>query len=864
MAPLFPTLLHCLRQRASERPDTVAYTFVGDDESDETRISYQELDRRARAIAAALQRMNAQGERAVLLYPPGLDYVAAFLGCLYAKTIAVPAYPPDIGRLHRSLPRLQAILQDAGATLLLTNEMILSLVGALEEQAPMLRERRWLATDTLETGLEDAWREPEVTSDTLAFLQYTSGSTGTPKGVMLTHSNLVHNSHLIGHAFELGERSVAVNWLPPYHDMGLIGGILQPLYNGFHGVLLSPITFLQRPLRWLQAISRHGGTCAGGPNFAFDLCVRKISPEQREGLKLSTWDVAFSGAEPIRAQTLERFAEAFAPQGFRPEFFYPCYGLAEGTLIAAGGIKAEPVRAVRFEADALQRGRGEVRAEGTEGTVTLVSSGMNLPWQTLTVVDPKTNTALPDGQVGELWMTGPSVATGYWERPEENARVFGARLATGEGPFLRTGDLAFLQDGQLFITGRLKDLLIIRGRNHYPQDLEKTLEESHPAIRPGCSAAFSVDVEGEERLVVAAEVNSRQAVDVQTLSANIRQAISEHHELSVHAVLLLQAGALPKTSSGKVQRHACRNGFLDGSLELVGEWRAPVTRREPSAETPSEVGSLEWLRSRVASLVNVRPEQLAPGESLTRHGLDSLQVLELHAEIERALGVVLPLSFLMQGPSLEELTERLRSETPRTPAPDVSAAEGEQPLSHGQRALWFLHELAPSSTAYHVSRAVRIRSELDTEALRRALQTLVDRHPSLRTRFLSEEGQPRQQVLPSVELPFHVEQAAHLDDAALQARISAEAERPFDLRQAPLLRVHVWTRPGGEHVLLLNLHHVVTDFWSLAVLADELGTLYTAARSGTPVALPPLPLTPADHARQQHAALASEASAPGW
>jgi len=864
MAPLFPTLLHCLRQRASERPGTVAYTFVGDDESDETRISYQELDRRARAIAAALQRMKAQGERAVLLYPPGLDYVAAFLGCLYAKTIAVPAYPPDISRLHRSLPRLQAILQDSGASILLTNEMILSLVGALEEQAPQLRERRWLATDTLETGIEDAWREPEVTSDTLAFLQYTSGSTGTPKGVMLTHSNLVHNSHLIGHGFELGEGSVAVNWLPPYHDMGLIGGILQPLYNGFHGVLLSPITFLQRPLRWLQAISRHGGTCAGGPNFAFDLCVRKIPPEQREGLKLSTWDVAFCGAEPIRAQTFERFAQAFAPQGFRPEFFYPCYGLAEATLLAAGGIKAEPVRAVHFDTDALQRGHGEARREETEGAVTLVSSGMNLPWQTLTVVDAKTNTVLPDGQVGELWMTGPSVASGYWERPEETARVFGARLASGEGPFLRTGDLAFLQDGQLFITGRLKDLLIIRGRNHYPQDLEKTLEESHPAIRPGCSAAFAVDVEGEERLVVAVEVNSRQAVDVEEVSASIRQAISEHHELSVHAVLLLQAGTLPKTSSGKVQRHACRNGFLDGSLELVGEWRAPVTKQEPSTETPPEVGSLAWLRSRVASLVHMRPDQLAPGEAITRHGLDSLQVLELHADIERALGVVLPLSFLMQGPSLEELEQRLRSETPRAPTPDVATAQGEPALSHGQRALWFLHELAPDSTAYHVSRAVRIRSELDPEALRKALQALVDRHPALRTRFVSEEGQPRQQVLPSVELPFHLEQAAHLDDAALQARISAEAERPFDLRHAPLLRVHVWTRPGGEHVLLLTLHHVVTDFWSLAVLADELGTLYTAARSGTPVTLPPLPLTPSDHARQQHAVLASETSAPGW
>ncbi|MFY2559117.1 amino acid adenylation domain-containing protein [Corallococcus terminator] len=864
-APHFPTLLQCLRHRAATQPEAIAYTFVGDDESDETQVSYRELDRRARAIAAALQRQNAEGERAILLYPPGIDYVAAFLGCLYARVIAVPAYPPDISRLNRSLPRLQAILTDARASLFLTTEMVLSLVDSLQEQASQLREQRWLATDTLEAGQEETWREPEVTGETLAFLQYTSGSTGTPKGVMLTHSNLVHNSHLIGGGFELREGSVAVNWLPPYHDMGLIGGILQPLYNGFHGVLLSPITFLQRPLSWLQAIMRHHGTCAGGPNFAFDLCVRKTRPEERALLDLRTWDVAFCGAEPIRAETLERFARAFEPAGFRAESFYPCYGLAEATLLAAGGHKEAPVRLARFDASGLQEGRGEERATSTDA-VTLVSSGLQLPWQSIRVVDPGTRAAREDGAVGELWMTGPSVARGYWEQPELTERVFGARLDTGEGPFLRTGDLGFFRDGQLFVTGRLKDLIIVRGRNHYPQDLEKTTEESHPAIRPGCSAAFSVEVDAEERLVVAVEASARLEGDIDGLAASVRQAIAEHHELGVHALLVLKAGALPKTSSGKIQRHACRAGFLNGSLELIGEWRGPLSTEPPVASEPepTATGSVEWLRARVASLLRVRAESLEPSAPLTRYGMDSLQGLELHADIERATGVTLPLSALLGGPSLEELVQKLRGAAPRKTEEEAPRTEGLQPLSHGQRALWFLHQLAPDSTAYHVARAVHVRSGLDLMALRQALQLLVERHPALRTRFTSEDGQPRQEVLPAVEAPLVHEDASGLDTLALRDRVVEAAERPFDLRHAPLLRVHVWTRPDEAPVLLLAMHHLVTDFWSVALIAHELGALYTAARRGTSVELSPLPLTPGDAARARLELLASEQSAPGW
>ncbi|XXT19046.1 amino acid adenylation domain-containing protein [Sorangium sp. So ce429] len=876
--PRFSTLLHCLRQWAHEQPNAVAFTFVEASDADEQQITYAELDRRARAIAAILQQRFPEGERAVLLYPPGLDYIAAFLGCAYAKLVAVPAYPPDLGRLNRSLPRLQAIVANARAQVILTNGMIKSMVDVLGTQAPELAAHPWLATDELAPGCEDTWREPDVAGETLAFLQYTSGSTGTPKGVMVTHSNLMHNSQLIGEWFELDEQSVAVNWLPPYHDMGLIGGILQPLYNKFHGVLLSPITFLQRPLRWLEAIARHRGTCAGGPNFAFDLCARKIKAEELAGLDLSTWDVAFCGAEPIRPETLERFARAFAPSGFRREAFYPCYGLAEATLLSAGGLKAEPAHVQRFDGPALRERRGVASEQTRASDVALVSCGTTLAGQSLIVVDPETAAPCGPGTIGEIWMSGPSVAMGYWEREEETARTFGARLASGEGPYLRTGDLGLLHDGELYIAGRLKDVIILRGRNHYPQDIEKTAEESHPAVRPGCSASFSTVVGGEERVVVVAEYNQRSGAPADDVAHAVAQAVAEEHQLSVHEVVLIEPGSIPKTSSGKIQRHACRAGYLDGSLSVLTAWRSEPQRGGEAAVAPAPGAGTTaggpgddasaWLRDRVAALLGLRADALDPRASLTRYGLDSLQSLELRDEIARALGVVVPLPALLQGASLDELEARVRADRPAASSAEAPAATadtgGARPLSYGQRALWFLHELAPASTAYHVARAVRVRSRLDVEALRRALQALVDRHAALRTTFDAEGGEPSQRVAPSAAVSLDHEDATGLDEATLRLRLEQEAERPFDLRRGPLMRVRVWTRAPDEHVLLLAMHHLITDFWSLSVMVNELAAFYEAARTGAPLPVLAPPMQIPDFVDWQRRALASAESAAAW
>jgi acyl-CoA synthetase (AMP-forming)/AMP-acid ligase II len=530
------------------------------------------LDRQARSIGALLQGLVPPGERALLLYPPGLEYIAVFFGCLYAGVVAVSAYPP---RLNRPDPRLQGIVADSQPAVALTTTPILAGLAQQLAQAPELGALRWLTTDMMAGDLAEAWCAPTLSSSTPALLQYTSGSTAAPRGVVLTHGNLLHNSALIQRCFESTPESRGVFWLPFYHDMGLIGGILQPLYCGGLSTLMSPLAFLQRPLRWLQTISRTRATHSAAPNFAYDLCARRIRPEQRAALDLSSWRLAANGSEPIRHDTLERFAAAFEPCGFRREAFEPCYGLAEATLFVSGGSRSGPPIVQMVRGPALEENQVVAATAGDKGARALVSCGRVPPDQRVMIVDPGSFTRCAPDQIGEIWVSGPSVAKGYWGRLEETEQTFHAYLAdTSEGPFLRTGDLGYMEGGQLFVVGRLKDLIIIRGRNHHPEDIEHTVEQSHPALRPGCGAVVSVDTAAEERLVVIHEVERRyRDLDVDEVVGAIRQAVAEQHELQVQDVVLLKTGSIPKTSSGKIQRHACRAGLTDGSLEVWGQER---------------------------------------------------------------------------------------------------------------------------------------------------------------------------------------------------------------------------------------------------------------------------------------------------
>ena len=463
------TLIEILRWRALHQQERLAFTFLHHGEVEHDTIRFSGLDRQARAIADRLAALGvAPGERALLLFPTGIPYIAAFFGCLYAGVIAIPAYSPQ---RQRHLSRIQGIVADARPTIVLTEAALLSSLQARFEtlDCPTMQ---WLATDSISSSPTDASLLPTIDFDTPAFLQYTSGSTTDPKGVVVTHGNLAHNEAMIKEAMGHDAQSVFVSWLPLFHDMGLIGNMLQPIYIGAPCIFMAPGDFLQKPVRWLQAISRYHAHTSGAPNFAYDLCVAKVTAEQRAGLDLSAWRIAYNGSEPVRSTTLERFAETFAPCGFRPEAFYPCYGLAETTLFVSGGEKHCKANTCTLQAGALECNRVTPASTEMRETRTLVSCGRSRQQQRIIIVDPKTLIPCTEDRVGEIWIAGPNVAAGYWNRPEETRKTFGAKLMEGgDSPFFRTGDLGFIRDGELFVTGRLKDLLIIRGRNHYPQDI---------------------------------------------------------------------------------------------------------------------------------------------------------------------------------------------------------------------------------------------------------------------------------------------------------------------------------------------------------------------------------------------------------
>ncbi|MBD2153043.1 fatty acyl-AMP ligase [Leptolyngbya sp. FACHB-16] len=585
------TLVDLLRDRAQHQADRLAYTFLQDGETETGRLTYGELDRQARAIATYLQNLNASGSRAILIYSPGLEFITAFFGCLYAGVIAVPAYPP---RRNQNMSRLQAILSSSQSTIALTTTSIIASIEDRFAEEGELAQLQLVATDTINTSFAVNWQAPLISPNTLAFLQYTSGSTGTPKGVMVSHRNIMHNSNLIHQCFADTPDSLGVSWLPPYHDMGLIGGILQPLYVGAPTLLMPPLAFLQKPMRWLQIISEFGVTTSGGPNFAFDLCARKVKPEQLETLDLSSWRVAFTGAEPVRADTLEQFAETFAPCGFRKEAFHPCYGMAETTLIVSGKTGAAAPSIQRVDTQALEKNQIRVGSDRSE-TRAIVGCGHSLSGLEVIIVDPENLTPCAANQVGEIWVAGDSVAQGYWNQAEQTEATFNAYNAgTEKGPFLRTGDLGFLLDGELFITGRIKDLMIIRGQNHYPQDIELTVEKSHPALSPASGAAFTVDVKGEERLVIVQEVERSylRKLNIKEVISCISHAITAEHGLQVYATVLVKLGSIPKTSSGKIQRHACRAQFLNGTLNVIEDWSENPQGKSKFMNLKAEVESL--------------------------------------------------------------------------------------------------------------------------------------------------------------------------------------------------------------------------------------------------------------------------------
>ncbi|WFE98683.1 non-ribosomal peptide synthetase [Micromonospora sp. WMMD964] len=880
------TVVDLLRARAREQPDRRAYLFLDRDGLERESLTFAALDRRAKAIATRVRRHAAPGDRVLILHPPSLEYIACFFGCLYAGVVAVTAYPPNF---TRRLERIRGLVRDSSPALALTTDRISAAASARFTQAEELVGFDWLDTATVADDDAD-WCPPRIDGDSLAFLQYTSGTTGDPRGVMVSHGNLLRNAATLHDAVGYHPDDRMVSWLPPYHDMGLIAGVLQPVHGGFEAVLLAPATFALDPFQWLQAISRYGGTTSYAPDFAYNLCTDRIDEERRAGLDLSTWTSAVLGAEPTRVDTLRRFAAMFADCGFRPEAFRSGYGLAESTL-AVTITRAAPAE-FDVSAGALERGEITPATEETDRR-RLVSVGPGIdPEQSVVVVDAADRRLLTAGEVGEIWVRGPSVAQGYWRRPEQTRETFQARVTTGEGPFLRTGDLGFVHDGELYVTGRIKDMIIVRGRNLYPQDVERCAVAGHPALRSGLAAAAGLDTSAGEQLLVVAEVR-RDATepDVDGIVAAIRQAVTAEFEVAVHAVVLVRAGTLPRTSSGKVQRHAAKQGYAEGDLTELARWvsdeqtstptrptttdgaSAPVgtdgldggTCRAGTGAVPAGSGSRTGDATPVRDLLDALPEAMreavvcaeicrriaatpgvdaaaiTPDIPLTLLGLDSLRALQVQSALERDLAVRLPLEEFADA-TVDQLarlvTARLAAPRADDPAEVTTLpALVADPARRGEP-----FPLTDLQHAYLVGRSGAARlggvstywyTELDSASLNvprlvRALGALVERHEMLRA-VIGSDGTQRILTAPGAVPVREIDLCdASLDEAdeALAAVREEMSHQVLPLDTGPMLDVRISRLPLGHTRVHIGFDLLVGDVRSVQVLFDEWRRLY--------------------------------------
>lgn len=664
------SLVDMLEYRAHRHSDELAFRYLASDGSEKSSITYGELQRRARAVAAQLVERTVPGDRVMLLIPPGLDYIAAFFGCVYAGTMAVPAYPPNP---RRADPRVARMVGDCGARVALVTSAFIARLDDWLQHSPELRGMVWLDVDRLQRSDASQWRAPALTKSSLAMLQYTSGSTGDPRGVMLTHGNLLHNLEVIHQVTRHREGDNAVFWLPPFHDMGLIGGILEPIYANVPTTLMAPASFLQQPLVWLKAITKYRATTSGAPNFAYALCVERISEEDRQTLDLSSWRTSFNGAEPINAETIARFHSAFRETGLRDDVMLPCYGLAEATLLVSGRPVARASHTRVVDRARLEAGNFREVPVDNPNAVSLVTSGSPVESASVFIVDPDTSIACDAGVIGEIWVSSGSVAAGYWNQKDATAATFHASVANDERAYLRTGDLGVLSDGDLIVTGRLKDLVILDGRNYYPHDIEVAAERSHIGLRAGYSAAFSVPGAWREQLVFVAEVSRRYASEQNVeLFQSVRTELAATVGVVPHEIVLISHHSMPRTSSGKVQRRACRAAYLGDTLDVVARWQSPGADVAPAA-----VAITAYLIDWVSDELQIDASRLNPRTSLRDVGLDSLAATRLLVSLEAKIGRRIEQSQLWEQPDIGALAEHLASyNVARVPSRGVRADYG--------------------------------------------------------------------------------------------------------------------------------------------------------------------------------------------
>ncbi|OMI85427.1 hypothetical protein BSZ07_33615 [Streptomyces sp. M1013] len=802
-----------LRRRAAQSPAEPAYTFLRDGLDVAHTVTFQELHDSVCALAARLAELPGSA-RALLLYPHGPEFIRAFWACLLAGVVPVPCYPP---RNARSADRLLAIAQDARTAVVLTDRTVLHRAGdGLAVVAPCL------ATDEITGGTPAAFTPAAVRPSDPAFLQYTSGSTGAPKGVVVSHDNLYRNQELIQAAFGQDSGSTIVSWLPFYHDMGLIGNVLHSVYVGAHAVFLSPLELLRRPMSWLEAISHYRATGSGGPNFGYQHCADRITDEELARLDLSRWRIAYCGAELVRESTLRAFADRFATAGFSAEAFRPCYGMAEATLLVAsanGCVTRAP----------SAPGTGSAPALIAPSADRAVSCGVPSGFQCLIVGED--GTERPDGEVGEVWLSGESIAVGYWNNPEASG-AFNAFTGSGRGPFYRTGDLGFLRDGELHVTGRLKELVIIRGRNHYPYDLEWAIAQGAPGVvRDGC-VVFSVDREHGEELIVQCEYQRTCDLPHEEVIRSVRTVLLEEFGIAPAEVFLVADRRLPRTSSGKLQRTLCKSAFLAGQADGIAHWTAKDGARTEEERPPFPAESdAERLIARVVERLK-GPIRIGRDDTFFGVGFDSLGVAELAAAVSAESGRAVGVEVLFDHRTIPELAAQLDA-LPPAEQPEERNEDGPLPLSSVQESIWVDHQSRVGDSRYNIPIRIAFPPRIPRERVEEAVAAELGRAELLCCRVVWQDG--RVGLLPSnqVERPVDpldlsalpAEQAA----AELEATATTLVREPFDLDESPLFRAVLARLPDGSHTLAFVAHHLVCDGFSLHRFAERL----LAAADGT-------------------------------
>ncbi|MEQ1564261.1 MAG: AMP-binding protein [Myxococcota bacterium] len=691
-APSVDTLVALLRHRGASSPDRVGYTFLTPAGGDSSALTahdrtWGQLDRRARAVAAGLAaaRPSVRGERALMMFDEGLEYLDALYGCMYADVLAVPVHPPDPRRLQRTLPRLLTVAKDAGVAFVLTTRALRDAIGpALGELGPV----EWLCVDELDERAAERWVDPGVRADDIAYLQYTSGSTATPKGVMVSHRNLLHQLSDFDLGYDHTPDSVIVSWLPATHDLGLVYGRFMAPFIGCRCVFLSPTTFMQRPARWMEVMSRYRGTHSPSPNFGYEIAARKV--EDPAALDLSSVRVLLNGAEPIRQESEELFVEVFAPAGLPRSAVTHAMGMSEATAkIMTEPPDRSPPKFAHIDGAAYERNQVVLVPRGAPNSRTVASNGFTSGDTVVAIVDPDTLARLPEGRVGEMWVKGGTVAQGYFRNSEATEATFRARTSDGDGPYLRTGDLAFVLDREVYLCGRLKDVIIIRGQNLHPQDLEWTVASAHPALRPNCAAAFGVPSEAGEQLVLVSEVYEEQALEPEAVFGAVRQALSEHG-VAARAIVLLPARGLPKTSSGKIQRTLARKLFLGGALPTLHRWDASAALAPPpppqdllakvlAATGRRRVAVLaDHVRDLASALLGVSASDIDTDRPFGELGIDSVTAVEMVERLARELRLDLPGTILFDWPTIDRLSkhlveDRLGDARPAPPKPAAGA-----------------------------------------------------------------------------------------------------------------------------------------------------------------------------------------------